>query len=110
MGRKERRMALGAIELATIARSQDFTTIKHGEDYKGAAQQTNLVQNMQRETEQKTRQVTERDAADWQKKKFDARDKGNDSYNGDGGSKRKKKQEPDGKVFVKGRESFDIKI
>lgn len=103
-------MALGAIELATIARSQDFTTIKHGEDYKGVAQQTSLAQNMQREAEHKTRQVTDSTAAEWQKKKSDARDKGNGSYNGDGGSRRKKKQEPDGRVMVKGRESFDIKI
>lgn len=103
-------MALGAIELATIARSQDFTAIKHGEDLKGVTQQTSLVQNMQRETEQKTRQVTESDAADWQKKKFDGREKGSGSYSGDGGSKRKKKQAPDGRVTVKGREGFDIKI
>lgn len=103
-------MALGAIELGTIARSQDYTTIKQNEDNKGITQQSSLVQNMQREVEQKNRQVRKSDEADWQQKKFDAKEKGNGSYDGNGGSERKKKQEPDGKVLIKGRSSFDIKI
>lgn len=102
-------MAFGSIELGTIARSQDYTTIKQNEDNKGIAQQNNLVHQMQQETEHKTRQVTHSDNADWQQKKFDAREKGNGSYAGDGGSKKKKK-EPDGRVLIKGREGFDIKI
>lgn len=102
-------MAFGSIELGTIARSQDYTTIKQSEDNKGVAQQNNLVYQMQQETEQKTRQVTHSDNADWQQKKFDAREKGNGSYAGDGGSKKKKK-EPDGRVLINGREGFDIKI
>lgn len=103
-------MAWGAIELGTIARAQDYTTIKQNEDNKGIAQQSNLVQNMQHEAEQKTRQVTESENAMWQQKKFDAKEKGNGSYAGDGGSGKKKQKEPDGKVLIKGREGFDIKI
>ncbi len=65
-------MALGAIELGTIARSQDYTTLKQNEDNKGISQQSNLVQEMHREADNRTRQVVQSDNADWQKKKFDS--------------------------------------
>lgn len=103
-------MAMGVGEISGVVRAQDYTTIKQNEDSKVAVQQNNLVHNMQRETENKTKQVNESDNADWQQKKFDAKDKGNGNYAGDGGSARKNKSEPDGKVIVKGRSSFDIKI
>lgn len=103
-------MAMGAIELGTVVRSQDYTTIKQNEDNKSVAQQNVLVQDRQKEDTQKTRQVNQGDETQWQQKKFDARDKGNSSYEGDGGSKRKKEKEPDGKVILKGRSGFDIKI
>ncbi len=103
-------MAMGVGEISGVVRAQDYTTIKQNEDSKVAVQQNNLVHNMQREAENKTKQVNESDNADWQQKKFDAKDKGNGNYAGDGGSARKNKPETDGKVIVKGRSSFDIKI
>lgn len=105
-------MAIGAIELGTIARSQDYTTIKQNEDNKSLTQQSSMVHNMNRNAEQKTKQVHESENADWLHKKFDARDKGSNSYNGDGGQNRKKDRdkESDGRVLLKGQNSFDIKI
>lgn len=103
-------MAWGVIELGTIARSQDITTIKHGEDNKGLAQQTNMAQNMQQEVNESTRQVKQSEDVDWHNQKYDAKDKGKGSYGGDGGKSRNKKQEPDGKCVVKNSKSFDIKI
>lgn len=103
-------MALGAIEFATIARSQDYTAIKHNEDNKGVSQQSNLVQEMQQKTDVKTKQVVQSDNADWQRKKFDSKEKGSNSYAGDGGKNRKRKEEPEGCVVRKGQKSFDIKI
>lgn len=103
-------MAMGAIELGTIARSQDYTTIKQNEDNKNVDQQSILIQDRQKEDNQKTKQVNQSDDTQWQQKKFDAREKGSNSYEGDGGSKRKKEKEPDGKVILKGRGGFDIKI
>ncbi len=104
-------MAIG-IDVSNIVRAQDYTTIKQNEDNRGIAQQSNLVQNMEREVENKIRQVNESDNADWQNKKFDAKEKGNGNYSGDGGKqkKRKQEQESDGKVILKGRGGFDIKI
>lgn len=103
-------MAMGSIELGTIARSQDYTTIKQNEDNKSIAQQNVLIQDKQKEDIQKTKQVNQSDSAQWQQKKFDAREKGSNNYEGDGGSKRKKEKEPDGKVVLKGQGGFDIKI
>lgn len=103
-------MAIGPIELATIARSQDYTTIKHNEDNRGMAQQSNLILHKQQEVEQRNRQVNKSDNADWQKKKFDAKEKGSGNYSGDGGKNPKKQDQPDGNVLVNGQGSFDIKI
>lgn len=103
-------MALGAIELGTIARSQDYTALKQNEDNRGIAQQSNLTQEMQRETDIRTRQVVQSDNADWQHKKFDSKEKGSNSYAGDGGRNRKKKADADGCVVCKDKKGFDIKI
>ncbi len=103
-------MALGAIELGTIARSQDYTTLKQNEDNKGISQQSNLVQEMHREADNRTRQVVQSDNVDWQKKKFDSKEKGSNSYAGDGGRNRKKQAPADGCVVCKDKKSFDIKI
>lgn len=103
-------MAMGSIELATIARLQDYTTIKQNEDNRGLAQQSNLVQQMDHDNQQKTRQVTESDNAQWHQKNPNAKEKGNGNYAGDGGRNRKKQKESDGRVLVNGREHFDIKI
>lgn len=103
-------MAMGAIELATIARSQDYTTIKQNEDNRGLMQQSSLVQQMDHDNRQKTRQVTESDQTQWHQKKPDAKEKGNGNYTGDGGRNRKKQKESDGKVLVKTEKHFDIKV
>lgn len=103
-------MAMGVMEIASITRSQDYTTIKQGEDNKSMMQQSNLVQDMKKEAEHKTKQVNKGDNADWHQKKYDAKEKGNGSYEGNGSRNQKKKNEPDGQVVVKGRSSFDIKV
>lgn len=103
-------MAIGSIELTTIARSHEYTAIKQNEDNRGIIQQNQMVHNMHHEAEQKTKQVNQSDNADWQAKKFDAKDKGNGNYSGDGGKNKKNKNQSDGKVLRKERGNFDIKI
>lgn len=104
-------MAIGAIEMTTIARTPDYTTIKHNEDAKGMIDQGNFQTQFQKNVEQKTQTVKQGDNADRQEKKFDAKEKGNGTYSRNG-SQQKKKQEqtPDGKVVVKQQGGFDIKI
>lgn len=102
-------MAFGAIELTTISRAQDYTTIKHNEDNKVAVDQANFSDQFQKTTEQNIREVHSSDDPQWHEKKPDAREKGNGQYSGDGGSRRKKKQVQD-RVVVKGQGGFDMKI
>lgn len=102
-------MAIGALEIATVARSQDYTAIKHNDDTKPFVQQTALGQQLQKDVEQKTRQVRESDNSDWQNKKFDAKEKGQNEYAGDGGAKKEKEKSRE-RVVLKGHQGFDMKI
>lgn len=94
----------------TIARAQDFTTIKHNEDQKGLIDQSNFQQQFKKEVNERPNQVNRQDNADFHNRKFDAKDKGDNQYSGDGGKNRRKQEEELGKVVIKGRGSFDMKI
>ncbi|MCM1189544.1 MAG: hypothetical protein NC541_09630 [bacterium] len=101
-------MAFGSIELTTISRAQDYSAIKHNEDNKAVADQTNGQIQVQKNEVQRTREVHSSDDTQWHDDKPDARKKGNGEYYGDGGKRRKKQgQQP---AVVKGRGGFDIKI
>lgn len=102
-------MAFGSIELTTISRAQDYSTIKQQEDNKGMVTQSNVGHQIEKNAEQKAKEVNQRDNVDWNEKNKDARDEGSGSYQGDGGRKQKK-QQPKEQVIVKGRGGFDIKI
>lgn len=104
-------MAFGSIELTTISRAQDYTTIKHNEDVKGFVDQTNLGQQANKTAQQQATTVVNRQDPEWQNKRQDAREKGSNEYFGDGGRKRNKdKKEETDRVVIKGRGSFDMKI
>lgn len=94
----------------TIARAQDFTTIKHNENQKGLIDQSNFQQQFKKEVNERPNQVNRQDNADFHNRKFDAKDKGDNQYSGDGGKNRRKQEEELGKVVIKGRGSFDMKI
>lgn len=101
-------MAFGSIELTTISRAQDYSAIKQNEDYKGMLDQTNIGQQVQKNVEQRIHEVHQSDNADWHQKKPDAKEKGNNEYQGDGGKKRKR--QPQEQAVIKERSQFDIKI
>jgi len=104
-------MAFGSIELTTISRAQDYTTIKHNEDAKAFVDQTNIGQQTNRTVEQRATTVVNSQNPEWQNKRQDARDKGSNEYFGDGGRKRdKNKNEETDRVVIKGRGGFDMKI
>lgn len=103
-------MAIGPIELhGTVLRSQDYTSVKHQQDNQAAIQQAQFGQELKKEVENKLRQVNQSDKPEYQQKKFDAKEKGSNQYQGDGGKKREKRQD-DGKVIPKSSGGFDIKI
>lgn len=104
-------MAIGQVELNTaMSRIQDYTTQKHNESQKGFVDQTNFQTQFQKEITNNMKQVNQGEQAENRNKKFDARDKGNGEYQGDGGKNRKRKENPDGRVVAKTSSSFDMKI
>ena len=105
-------MTISRVELqGQVTRAQDFTTIKQNEDNKGLVDQTNFHRQFDRTVDERLRQVHQGDRAENEGRRFDAKEKGNGSYSGDGGQKRKKEEkERDGRVVLKGQGSFDIKI
>lgn len=101
-------MAFGSIGITTVTRTQDYTTIKQNEDNKAMIDQSHVGHHIQKETKQRAQQVSESDNTEWHNKKFDAKEKGDNEYSGDGG--RQRREEPKEKVVVKGHQGFDIKI
>lgn len=104
-------MAIGAIELATIARTQDFTTIKHNEDAKGTVMQVATQTQAGKEINQRVRQVNDTEGVIYHQSNPDAKEKGNGTYAGDGGQGRR--QNPEGQVVRKDipySGGFDVKI
>ncbi len=101
-------MAFGAIELTTISRSQDYSTIKQNEDNRALVNQENGQVQVQKNENQRNREVHDSDNAEWHEEQPDAREKGNGEYGGDGG--RNRKNRPKDRVVVKGGGGFDIRI
>lgn len=103
-------MTISRVELqGQVTRAQDFTTIKHNEDSKVMVDQNNFQRQFDQTVENRARQVQQGDEAENRGKRFDAKEKGNNSYAGDGGRNRKK-EEKDGRVVLKGQNNFDMKI
>lgn len=104
-------MAIGAIQNATIARVQDFSTIKQNEDNKGYMNQVSIGQDREEDKQQKARQVRSGEESNWQNRRHDAKEKGHNEYSGDGGRRRQEKR-PVEQVVIKEqpRQSFDAKI
>lgn len=102
-------MAIGAIELATISRAQDYTTIKHNEDNKVMVDQSNFSEQVQKATQQNIREVHSSDDTQWRESRPDAKEKGNGQYSGDGGRRRKGQQATE-RMVVKNKGGFDVKI
>ena len=99
-------MALGSINIVTMTRSQDFTAIKQNEDNKAAMTQMTMGQQEDKAIKQRSQQVVKKEETQWHQRKFDAKEKGDNQYAGDGGKKRRQADQ----VVVKGQQSFDVKI
>lgn len=99
-----------------IQRTQDIGNIKQQEDHKPVVQQQDISIQQEKREERISRQVQQADEKENQGYRYDAKEKGNNSYEGGSGQKKKrqslgKEEKEDGKVILKGRAcSFDIKI
>ncbi len=101
-------MAIGMVELqGSINRTQDYQQFQHNENEKALIYQDNQAQNMDQKVDTDNNSVHNKEdaAADTE---ADSRERG---YAGDGGSKRRRKEEkPADRIIEKKKMSFDIKI
>lgn len=107
-------MGLGPLELSgALSRVTDFAQIKHNEDNKGMIDQGNFSAQFQKEVSSQAYTVKNANDTNNDQRKFDAKEKGYNSYSGDGGQKRKNNpnRNGDGNFKIKGATSgFDIRI
>ena len=107
-------MAIGPMQLNGImTRTQDFTSIKQNEDMKPMVDQSVFQNTMQKNIEKKLTQVKESDETDTYQRKQDAKEKGKNEYQGDGGRNRRQGQTggaADGRVIRKGGGGFDFSV
>ena len=105
-------MAIGPMQLnAIMSRTTDYTQIKQNEDIKPMVDQNVFQNTMQKNIEKKLTQVKESEETDTYQRKQDAKEKGKNEYQGDGGRNRRQAQNPaDGRVIRKGSGGFDFTV
>ena len=91
-----------------IQRNVDVSQVKQNEDMKSFVDQSNIQVAEKKANEIKHETVVKQDNADKKQDRHDAKEKGNNEYQGNGGQKRKRQEE--GKVTLKGKTGFDVKI
>ena len=106
-------MTISRVELqGQTMRAQDFTNIKHNEDSKVFVDQSNINSRNEVNIEHRLQRVNDSEETDNRQRKFDAKEKGKNEYSGDGGKNRRRNEEGDGKVLIKGAapHGFDFKV
>lgn len=98
-----------------IQRTQDIGNLKQQEDSKPMVQQHNIGIQQEKREDRLTHQVLHAEKKENEGYRYDAREKGNNEYDGKKKKKRngqnEEKDNKDGKVILKSQgSSFDIKI
>lgn len=103
-------MAISPILLnGTIQQTHDVLQNQTKETHKGMVDQGNIYVQEHKKEYQKASQVVHSDDTRFREERFDAKEKGNGSYQGDGGGKRKHQDEKKG-THNKSEGGFDVKI
>jgi len=104
-------MAIGPIEMTgMVTRSQDISLFKQNEDNKPMIDQSNILTNVQKKAQEQNQQVNHADNAEYHEYKYDAKEKGNGSYQDNRKKEQKEKKKKDGVVVEKRPSGFDIRI
>ena len=93
-----------------IARVQDYTAMRQQEDIKLNAAQVHIQQEIDEHGENHVRTVHDSDNSDAADTHHDAREEGRNKYFSNRGDKKDSKAPTDGKVVVKNKGGFDLKI
>ena len=105
-------MAISPIVLnGMLPASQDVSALKQFDDNRAALMQGTTETRVEKQTDEKLNTVRQGDNAENPTKGYDASDKGDNEYSGDGGMHRKNREKSfDGKVVIKNKGGFDITI
>lgn len=107
-------MSIGPVYMnGMIQRTQDLGNIKQQEDNKPMVQQHNIEVQQKKQEDHLLHQVQQSQEKENEGYRYDAKEKGSNSYEGNPKKKKeqKKEQKSDGKVLVKSQMgSFDVKI
>lgn len=104
-------MAIGPIEMTgMVTRSQDISLFKQNEDNKPMIDQSNIQVSVQKKAHDQNQQVNQADNAECHEYRYDAKEKGNGSYQDNRNKNKKDKKEEDGKVVIKQTAGFDMRI
>ena len=106
-------MGIDAVHLnGAMTGIQDYNTMRQHEEARTFMDQTNFHDQVNHRVDEKLNQVQEKDKGEFRNQKFDAKEKGNGSYDGDGGRGHKhhdEKEKPEVKAPGLGG-GFDMKI
>lgn len=91
-----------------VQRTNDISNVKQNEDNKPVHDQSNIQQNVRKNTEHLAKEVAKKDDADRNQKKFDAKEKGSNEYVRQEQKQKQKKSED--KIINKSSKGFDMKI
>lgn len=93
-----------------LQRTQEVSAIKQNEDKKPVQDQYNIQHVIHKNIGRTSRQVVEKDNAQNDKYKYDAKEKGNGHYSGNSNNKQEKQKKEQQRVIVKNSRHVDIKI
>lgn len=94
-----------------IQRTTDVSSIKHNEDARPGMEQHNIQTQQAKQEHELTHKVAQAKQKENERKRYDAKEKGSQSYQGKKQQKKKDGSQAEDKVVVKGQsKGFDIKI
>lgn len=105
-------MAVGPVTLnGVIQRTQDIGVLKQQEDSRPVVEQQHIQAHLKTQEQRQLKQVNHADDAKEHEKRYDAKEKGNNEYEGQRKKKKKSEEKSSGKVILKQESGhFDIKI
>lgn len=101
-------MSVRPVDIMMVQQINEVSQIKQNETSRPVTQQFNISQQVQKEVENKSEQVTQKSDLDNRERKFDAKEKSDNEYQKSKDNKKNK----DGKVTIKNKNdsNFDMKV
>lgn len=105
-------MAVGPVTLnGVIQRTQDIGVLKQQEDNKPLVDQQQIQTHMKHQEQRQLKQVKHADDVSNHEKRYDAKEKGNNEYQGNGQKKKQSEEKENGRVVLKQESGrFDMKV